>query len=242
VTSVAASSFTGFRPEALQFLVDLAGNNERSWFQPRKAEYERLLKEPLEALCEALQERFVAQGLPMRADPKRSPFRIYRDVRFSKDKSPYKTNIGADFPYVEEEPAPGEPIHSRAGGYFHLAPEGSFVGGGMWHPEPARLAAFRAAVDTDPVGTMAALEDPGFVARFGTVNGDTLKRVPTGYAADHPHAELLKLKDVVFGRNLSDEEIFSPDLPDVLVVDFAAAMPVYRFLSTLPSADVAERR
>jgi uncharacterized protein (TIGR02453 family) len=234
-TVVATSSFAGFKPEALQFLVDLAGNNERSWFQPRKPEYERLLKEPLEALCEALQDRFAASGLPLRADPKRSPFRIYRDVRFSKDKSPYKTNIGADFPYVESEPEPGEPIHSRAGGYFHLSPEESFVGGGMWHPEPARLAAFRAAVATQPDRVMAALEDPGFVQRFGSVNGDTLKRVPTGFASDHPHAELLKLKDVVFGRTLTDEEVFSQDLPDILVEDFAAAMPVYRFLSTLPT-------
>jgi uncharacterized protein (DUF2461 family) len=112
----------------------------------------------------------------------------------------------------------------------------------MWHPEPGRLAAFRAAVDADPDGTLAALEDPGFAKRFGTVNGDMLKRVPTGFAADHPHAELLKLKDVVFGRNLTDEEIFSRDLPDMLVEDFAAAMPVYRFLSTLPSTGVAGRR
>jgi len=233
---VGASSFTGFKHEALQFLVDLAGNNERSWFQPRKEQYERLLKEPLEALCEALQDRFEARGLPMRADPKRSPFRIYRDVRFSKDKSPYKTNIGADFPYVDDEPNPGEPIHSGAGGYFHLSPEESYVGGGMWHPEPARLAAFRAQVATHPDRVMAALEDPGFVKRFGKVNGEQLKRVPTGFAADHPQSELLKLKDVVFGRTLGDEEIFSRDLPDILVEDFAAAMPVYRFLSMLPSA------
>jgi uncharacterized protein (TIGR02453 family) len=234
--AVSTTTFSGFKPEALQFLVDLAGNNERSWFQPRKAEYERLLKEPLELLCEALQERFESRSLPMRADPKRSPFRIYRDVRFSKDKSPYKTNIGADFPYVDEEPEPGEPIHSRAGGYFHLSPAESFVGGGMWHPEPARLAAFRSQVAEHPGRVLKALEDPGFAKRFGKVNGDTLKRVPTGFAADHPHAELLKLKDVVFGRTLEEEEIFSRTLPDILVEDFAAAMPVYRFLSTLSSS------
>ncbi len=234
--AVSSTGFVGFRPEALQFLVDLAGNNERSWFRPRKETYERLLKQPLESLCEALQVRFEARGLPMRADPKRSPFRIYRDVRFSRDKSPYKTNIGADFPYVEDEPDPGEPIHSRAGGYFHLSPEESFVGGGMWHPEPSRLAAFRAEVDAHPKRVMEALEDPTFAKRFGKINGDMLKRVPTGFAADHPHADLLKLKDVVFGRTLTDEEIFSRDLPDILVADFAAAMPVYRFLSTLATA------
>jgi uncharacterized protein (TIGR02453 family) len=83
------STFTGFRPEAVEFLAELAANNERAWFQPRKAEFERLLKEPLEALCVALDERFRARGIPLRADPAKSPFRIYRDVRFAKDKSPH---------------------------------------------------------------------------------------------------------------------------------------------------------
>ena len=98
--ATAPSTFTGFKPEAIQFLVDLAVNNERSWFQPRKAEYERLLKGPLEQLIAALAERFEARGIPLHADPAKSPFRIYRDVRFSKDKSPYKTNLGASFPWV----------------------------------------------------------------------------------------------------------------------------------------------
>ena len=86
--ALATSTFTGFRPEAIQFLADLAVNNDRTWFQPRKADYERLLKHPLEELCVALGERFATRGIPLTADPVRSPFRIYRDVRFSKDKSP----------------------------------------------------------------------------------------------------------------------------------------------------------
>ena len=231
--------FSGFKPDAMQFLVDLAGNNERVWFQARKDQYERLLKEPMEALCVALAEHFEARGLPLRADPKKSPFRIYRDVRFSKDKSPYKTNLGADFPYVDPAAGPDSGgLHSGGGGYVHFSPAESFVGGGMWHPEPARLAAFRALVDSDPGKVMAAIEEPGFAKRFGSLSsdGETLKRVPTGYAPDHPHAELLKMKNVVFGRVLNSAEVFSPTLPDILVDDFAAAMPVYRLLATLPSA------
>jgi uncharacterized protein (TIGR02453 family) len=88
--------FAGFSRDAVRFLADLAVNNERSWFQPRKAEYERLLKEPLEALCLALADRFEARGLPLRSDPAKSPFRIYRDVRFSADKSPYKFVVRTD--------------------------------------------------------------------------------------------------------------------------------------------------
>ncbi len=207
--AVATSTFTGFRPEAIQFLADLAVNNERAWFQARKADYERLLKRPLEELCNALDERFVARGIPLRADPARSPFRIYRDVRFSKDKSPYKTNIGASFPWAEGGP---ERQAHAGGGYFHLQPGEIFVGGGMWHPEPAYLAAW-----------------------YGHLSHEegSLKRVPTGFAPDHPDAELLKLKDVVFGRRLSDSDAFSPRLPDLLADALEAALPVFRLLARL---------
>src|SRR3954451_16542157 len=92
-----SSGFTGVVPDAIQFLVGLAENNSRDWFQPRKAEYERLLKRPMEELCVALEEQFRARGIPLHADPARSPFRIYRDTRFAKDKSPYKTAAAASF-------------------------------------------------------------------------------------------------------------------------------------------------
>ena len=91
--AVASPTFTGFRPEAIQFLADLTANNERSWFQPRNAEYERLLKEPLEQLCVPLEEQFRTHGIPLRADPAKSPFRIDRDTRFSKDKSPHHDKV-----------------------------------------------------------------------------------------------------------------------------------------------------
>jgi uncharacterized protein (TIGR02453 family) len=234
--AVSAPGFAGFQPEALQFLTDLAEHNDRAWFQPRKAEYERLLKRPLEALCVALAGRFESRGIPLSADPVRSPFRIYRDVRFSKDKSPYKTNVGASFPWVDEHPSSGDGGEERrhtAGGYFHFSPGESFIGGGMWHPEPARLAAFRAAVVDDPEGVRAVVEDPGFREVFGPLMGDRLKRVPQGYAADHPQVELLKLKDVGFSRTLDDEELFSTRLPDILADALGAALPVLRFLNGL---------
>ncbi len=227
-------TFNGFQREAIQFLADLAVNNERSWFQPRKAEYERLLKAPLEALCVALAERFEARGIPLAADPARSPFRIYRDVRFSKDKSPYKTNVGAGFPWTEGR-APGEDVRGGAGGYFHFQPGEIFVGGGMWHPEPPRLAAWRTLVTSDPGRVHAAIDDPAFVAQFGAVNGDRLTRAPAGYPSDHPEVELLKLKDVVFGRNLSDADALSAGLPDLLATALEAGVPVLRLLATLPA-------
>jgi uncharacterized protein (TIGR02453 family) len=222
---VVSSGFEGFRPEALSFLVELALNNDRAWFQPRKAEYEALLKRPLEELCVALDEELRARGIPLAADTK-SPFRIYRDVRFSKDKSPYKTNVGASFPWA----GPGGGV----GGYLHVEPGASFTGGGMWHPQPARLAAWRAAVVGDRAKVHAALEDPRFRATFGTVNGDSLKRAPSGFAPDDPDIELLKLKDVVFGRPVAEDELLSPDLPRTIASSLADAVPVLALLAGLP--------
>ena len=234
--AIAAPPFTGFRRESIQFLADLAEHNERAWFQPRKADYERLLKEPLEALVAALADRFAERGVPLLADPRHSTFRIYRDTRFSKDKSPYKTNVGASFPWVESGARDGdaaERAHGN-GGYFHFQPGQMYFGGGMWMPDRSRLEALRAAVVADPDRVRAAIEDPAFVAAFGHVSShESLKRIPPGYPADHPLPDLLRANDLVFGRPLADEETLSPSLPDVLADGYAAAVPVFRFLSTL---------
>src|SRR5262245_8963279 len=120
-------SFPGFKPVAIDFLAELAQNNDRAWFQPRKSEYERLLKEPMEAFVAALAERFEAHRLPLHADPKTSIFRIYRDTRFAKDKSPYKTHLGASFPWMERREPDAAISHTEHanGAYFHLEPGGN---------------------------------------------------------------------------------------------------------------------
>lgn len=218
------SEFRGFSREAIAFLAELTANNERAWFAPRKAEYERLLKRPLEELCAALAERFEARAIPLTADPARSPFRIYRDVRFSRDKSPYKTHISASFPWVGM-------VGHGPGGYFSLAPGRIFVGGGVRHPEPSWLNAWRRLIATDPKRVHAAVDDPAFVATFGSIDGDRLRRVPAGFSAGHPDAELLKLKDVMFGRPLSDAEAGSTDLPDIVADALATAVPVLRIVA-----------
>jgi len=235
MATASVSTFQGFRPEAVDFLVELAAHNDRAWFQPRKAEYERLLKEPLEALCLAVDDAFRARGVPLSADPGRSPFRIYRDVRFSKDKSPYKTHVAASFPWVEGGGEMGS--HSdeggNPGGYFHLQPGEVYIGGGMWRPPTAKLAAFRAAVVADPDAVRSILEAPAFRARFGTISGEKLQRVPAGFPADHPGAELLKQKDLTFGQRLTDAEVLSPSLPDTIATAFVDAVPLMRYLAAL---------
>jgi len=239
---IETGTFTGFTPEAIQFLVDLADNNDRAWFAPRKAEYERLLKRPLEALCVALDERFKSRSIPLEADPARSPFRIYRDVRFSKDKSPYKTQLSASFAWAGDR-AGGAGVSGRAhsdnvhasGGYFSLGPGNIYAGGGVWHPEPSWLKGFRDRIVAKPDEFRAIVEAPEFVNAFGSVgdDGESLKRVPPGYPADHPAADLLRKKNVTFGRRLSDDDAFSPTLPDILADAFATGTPLLRYLASI---------
>jgi uncharacterized protein (TIGR02453 family) len=236
------TTFRGFSPDAIQFLADLAENNDRAWFQPRKAEFERRLKEPMEAMIATLAERLAERGVPMRADPKRSPFRIYRDTRFSRDKSPYKTHLGATFPWegganVGTEGEMGRAHDERAhgnGGYFHFQPGEMYVGGGMWQMDRPRLEAFRAAVRDEPDRVREAFESKAFADWFGDVRPhEQLKRFPPGWPQDHPLARMFLWKDVVFGRRLSDDEVLSGDLPDRLAEGFGTAAPVFGFLAAL---------
>ncbi len=241
-----AATFAGFTPAAIQFLADLAAHNDRAWFEPRKADYERLLKEPLAQLCVTLAQELAARGVPLLVDPRKSPFRIYRDTRFSRDKSPYKTNVAASFPWIEAAteagPAAGDAAigaeeRHGVGGYVSIRPGEMYAGGGMYQPPRPRLEAFRRTLLADPERVRAALEDPAFVAWFGGAHPhETLKRVPPGYPADHPQADLLRWKDVIFTRRLADEEVCSPNLPGRLADGFAAAVPVFRLLGTLEQA------
>jgi uncharacterized protein (TIGR02453 family) len=227
------SDFQGFHPDATEFLADLAMNNERAWFQARKGEYERLCKAPMEAFVVALAERLAVRDLPLLADPKRSPFRIYRDTRFAKDKTPYKTHLGANFPWLEAGREIDAGAHAN-GGYFHFEPGRMYVGGGMWMAERPRLEAFRQAIVHDEARVRAAIQDPGFVAAFGSIESHhSLVRVPPGYPADHPLADMFRFKDVIFGRSLDDAEVYSPNLPDLVADAYAAAMPVFRLLAAL---------
>jgi uncharacterized protein (TIGR02453 family) len=234
-----AESFQGFAPEGLQFLVDLGQNNDRAWFQPRKAEYERLLKEPMEQLCIALNELFRSQGIPLDADPAKSPFRIYRDVRFSKDKSPYKTAVAASFGWADDGNEAAGRAHTdnvhASGGYFHLQPGAIYVGGGVWHPGPSWLKDFRDRVVNDYDGFRAIVEAPAFRETFGSIgdDGESLKRVPPRYPPDHPAADLLRKKNVTFGRRLADADATSPDLPSVIAESFAVGTPLLRYLATI---------
>jgi uncharacterized protein (TIGR02453 family) len=122
------------------------------------------------------------------------------------------------------------------GAYFHLEPGEIYAGGGLYRPEPSVLASWRRLVDTDPGVVRTTLSDPGFAAAYGLLHGDRLTRVPSGYPKDHPHADLLVLKDLVFTAHLSDDDVMSPALPDTLADLYAAAGPVWALLARVAGA------
>ena len=235
-----ATTFAGFTPEGIQFMADLAANNDRAWFQPRKADYERLVKEPMELLMVAPRRQLGDPGRPAASripSGRRSGSTGTRASRATSRRTrpisaPASPGWRGGRPRGRGATADDGP-HGN-GAYFNFQPGEMYAGGGMWMPTKPKLDAFRRALVDDPARVDAALEDPAFVAWFGGVHShETLKRIPAGYPADHPEAERLRWKDVVFGRRLSDDEVCSTALPDMLADGYGAAIPVFRFLAGL---------
>lgn len=213
-------------PELFGFLLDLERNNRREWFQRCKDRYESELLEPALAFVAGFAP-YLARAAPhFVADPRRqggSLFRIYRDVRFSRDKSPYKTHCGIQFRHER-----GRHVHAP-GYYLHLDPYQSFFAMGMWRPEPPALAKLRAAVAGDPDGWFAAVGGRAF-RRSLSLEGESLKRVPRGYPADHPAADDLRRKSFIAYADLTPEQAVAPDLANRLVRLMRAGGPFMAFL------------
>jgi uncharacterized protein (TIGR02453 family) len=225
-TSTRATAKASFTPELFAFLADLRENNTREWFAANKHRYENVLLEP------ALD--FVADFAPylekisphFRADPRPSGgslFRIYRDTRFSKDKTPYKTNVGLHFRHERAKDA------YAPGFYLHLSPGEVFAGGGMWHPDTATALRIRERIVADPDGWRRATRAGTFAKTF-TLGGDSLKRPPAGFDADHPLVDDLKRKDFYGWAKLTEEQATAPGF----VAEYAhlcrGVWPLMRFL------------
>lgn len=230
---MSATEFAGFRPAALTFLRSLKRNNTREWFQAHRDDYEREVREPLAALVEEMDVRFAELAPEIIGDPKRSLFRIHRDVRFSSDKSPYKTNAACWFYHGDAGRGVGSTTpHGGAGFYFHIEPGGSMIGGGIWMPPRPTLARLREQIDEDHRALARVLADPALRKRFGGLDESSmLTRMPRGYADTHPAATLLRHQSYTVGRALSDAELFSPRLPDLLARDFARILPLVRWFN-----------
>jgi uncharacterized protein (TIGR02453 family) len=202
--------FPGFSREGFRFLRDIKKNNDRAWMTPeRKRIYTDHLQLPMQLLLEELRQRFEEENLPFAPDARKGIFRLHRDTRFSKDKKPYKTHIGAAIP-IRGEGKEG------LGNYLHIEPGGCFYGGGAYFIEGPGLHALRAAIDRDPSELREILAE--LREEYGELEGEQLKRNPTGYPIDHPAIDLLKYKQMWMSKTFPDELATSRDLVDWIVI------------------------
>jgi uncharacterized protein (TIGR02453 family) len=233
-----------FTPATMQFLRNLARNNRKTWFEPHRRDYEELVKAPMCELIEEMDVRFARFAPELVGDPRRSMFRIHRDIRFSKDKSPYKTHAACWFYHRDGSHAVGtEATGGGAGFYFQIAPGKSFMGGGMWMPPRDALTRLRDAIAENPKRFERMVTDRRVVRRFGGLSDEAvLRRVPRGYAADHPAARWLRFQSFTVGRALSDAQAVSARLPALLEADFRLMVPLVRWINGVLGLKAAERR
>ena len=207
------------------FLSDLKRNNTREWFEKNKHRYEESVayfKEIVQAIIKELGSAEPEIGL---LKPKDCIFRIYRDVRFSRDKTPYKLHFGAYF-------SAGGKASGQAGYYLHLEPESeSFLGGGLYHPDREKLAKVRQEIDYNASELASIVKAKNFRKIFGKIQGESLVRAPKGYAEDHPQIELLKLKDFFVIHPLTDKSINEKNFVKNVIRMYKTLKPFNDFLN-----------
>jgi uncharacterized protein (TIGR02453 family) len=221
-----ATTEPSFGPGLFSFLTDLRANNNREWFTANKDRYEEQLLEPALAFINAFAPRLETISTHFRADARPSGgslFRIYRDTRFSNDKSPYKTNLGIHFRHERAKDA------HAPGYYLHIGPDEVFAGGGIWHPATAAATAIREAIVADP-GRWDNATRTGAFAKQLNLAGDSLKRVPPWADPEHPLADDLKRKDFFASAPLEPSDVVAPGLVDKYARLCQAAAPFMRFL------------
>ena len=216
-----------FDKEIFTFLKELKENNTREWFQANKERYRSVVQQPLLQFISDFADLLRDISPEFVADPRSSGgsmFRIYRDVRFAKDKSPYKTHAAAQFRHRA-----GRDAHAP-GFYLHLEPGNVFVGAGSWHPGGETIGRIRTAIAQDPEGWQKVLNEPGFRTRHKLV-GESLKRPPRGYDAEHPLIDELKRKDFMSIESFSQTKACSAGFIDLVADSFRSASPLVRFLT-----------
>jgi uncharacterized protein (TIGR02453 family) len=212
-------------PAALTFLRALKRNNDREWFRARKDYYELVIRAPMVQIVERLAGEFRTFAPDLVAAPQVSLLRIYRDTRFSENKTPYKTHVAAVFPWR------GLAKHEGAGLYFHVSPDEVWMGGGMYSPQTAQLQAVREHIAGNLRRMRALVESPGFRRHVGELEGERLQRVPHGFPKDHAAAKYLKYRQFLAGRELSPAFACNPKFYSTLITVFRQVAPLARFLN-----------
>lgn len=224
-----------FTPDTLKFLRALKRNNRRDWFLKHRNEYETHVRAPMTQAIERLAIDLRAVAPDLVADPKRSLYRIYRDVRFSANKAPYKTHVAAVFP------CRSLPKHEGAGLYFHVSPEEVWIGGGMYAPQRPQLHAVREHISANFRRFRSIVEAPAF-RRVVALDGERLQRVPLGFPKDHPAAEYLKFRQFLAGRELPPETAAQPGFYRIVLNTFKQVSPLIHFLNEPLVGNELQRR
>ena len=217
-----------FSDDLFEFLIELRLNNNRAWFQENKERYQAVVLEPLVDFVADFGNHLPSISTQLVADPRAhggSIFRIYRDVRFSKDKSPYKTHAAIHFRHKT-----GRKVHGP-GFYLHLAPDEVFAGAGIWRPASEGLGKIRDAIVASPSRWTQAISSDDF-AEVYELEGESLKRPPKGYDPGHPMVDDLKRKDFVGVTEFRQEDAIAPDFIDVYANACRKAAPFMEFLTT----------
>jgi uncharacterized protein (TIGR02453 family) len=233
-----------FTPTSFAFLKGLKKHNTRPWFEAHRADYEFQIKAPMKDLIEEMDVRLAKIAPEIVGDPKRSMFRIFRDVRFSKDKSPYKVHAACWFFHRDGRHNVGQDSEGGgAGYYFHFQPGECFTGGGLWMPPKPALDKLRDAIATDFSRFKRVAQAPALKQRFGGLDDEnTLKRVPRGFDPEHPAAEWLKYQSFLAGRKVPDRVATSAKLGKFLEDDFKAMLPLVRWINGVLGLRPATRR
>ena len=217
------SGFPGFPAEGLAFFAALQRNNRREWFQPRKAIFEEQLKQPMRELVGAVNTAMTRFAPDYVTDPDKAIYRIYRDTRFSKDKTPYKDHIAASFSRRGDK--------AGAGYYFAVSHKEVAIGGGLYMPEAETLLAIRERLAERHEEFRKLAAAPAVRRLFVEVQGERLTRVPKGYAANHPAADLLRLKQYLLYVELPPDLATTPAVYTEVVKHFRAITPFVEFLN-----------
>jgi uncharacterized protein (TIGR02453 family) len=220
--------------ETFQFLRDLQQHNVREWFQAHQPRYEAA-HENMIAFSEALMDGMLAQDQVVPTSGKKMLLRIYRDVRFSKNKAPYKTHFGGQMKRATDL--------LRGGYYYHIMPDGgSFIAGGFWGPEKDDLRRIRdeLAMDAKPLREIVANER--FVRTFGALSGDALKTAPKGFDREHPDIDLIRMKQYLVQKSFPDEAVLADDFVAQLLDAYDAMLPFLDYMSEVLTTDANGRR
>jgi uncharacterized protein (TIGR02453 family) len=210
----------------LDFLSDLKGHNNKVWFEEHRSTYDTA-RTHFENFVDQLISAYSRVEDLGGVTAKDCVMRIYRDTRFSKDKSPYKTNMGATL-------AAGGKKSTSLGYHLHMQPhDETLIAGGLYMPTPEQLARFRMAIDQDAASFKAIINDKEFKKYFGILEGEKVKTVPQGYTRDHPEIELLRFKQVVVVHHLSDEMVLSPGFSTHVIKTFTAMKPFLDYLNAI---------